>query len=45
MDESTVLGGVSDALMQMPNFYGKNFAIGLLATGHEFRIRWIGEDV
>jgi hypothetical protein len=44
MSNTYVLGEVYDALMQMPNFYGKELAIGVLMTGEEFRVCWIGRD-
>jgi hypothetical protein len=44
MSNRHVLGEVYDALMQMPNFYGKKLAIGVLMTGEEFRVCWVGKD-
>jgi hypothetical protein len=44
MDNGNVLGEVFDSLMQMPNFYGKKLAIGILMTGMQFRVCWIGND-
>ena len=44
MNEPTVLGELFDAMKQLQHFYGRQLAIGILATGAAFRVCWFGDD-
>lgn len=44
MDHENVLGELYDDLRVLEAFYGKGLSIGILTTGEEFRVVWMGKD-